>query len=391
MASADIDTTHFSGLVGQLYEAVLNPATLQPAMVALSRWLGVDACHLIGWDTARFVPRLAVLDDQAADHVDPDYVQHYSHIDPRRERLAQVPMGQLATCGQFFDEGYVSRSEFYQRYLIPRGRRHTMGAHLYRDEHVDFYVSFYHGVGRATFSSTQIDQARLLVPHLQRIARLMLRHETLGAAAHRGEAGLDALDQGVLVLGPQGELLRTNRRGQALLREGRWFTVQAGRLRLPAPASPSLLEDMLARVCHSGVPECRLLRASGHAPGLLEDEPWCGLTVLRLPVAEPGAPGAPVLHPRATTLLLLSVPDAQRSVSGEQLAQMFGLTRAEARLAEALVRGQSVDDYARGQDLALATVRSQVRAVLDKTQATRQQDLVRLLARLPSARPPVGH
>jgi len=51
-----------------------------------------------------------------------------------------------------------------------------------------------------------------------------------------------------------------------------------------------------------------------------------------------------------------------------------------------LARGWSVDEYAKVQGLGLPTVRTQVRSVLDKTGATRQQDLVRMLALLPSAR-----
>jgi DNA-binding CsgD family transcriptional regulator len=94
------------------------------------------------------------------------------------------------------------------------------------------------------------------------------------------------------------------------------------------------------------------------------------------------------IHPRAALLVYLTVPEAQRHATALQLMQMFGLTQAEARLAHALVQGSTVDEYAEAQGLAMPTVRSQVRAVLDKTRTARQQDLVRLLSAIPSARAP---
>jgi len=143
------------------------------------------------------------------------------------------------------------------------------------------------------------------------------------------------------------------------------------------------LPALLARVLSTGLPESALLRKP---PGLLEDSPWCALTVSR-----PGAEhdlAVRAMHPRAALLIYLTMPDAQRHATVAQLMQIFGLTQAEARLAHALVQGSSVDEYAQAQGLAMPTVRSQVRAVLDKTRTARQQDLVRLLSAIPSARAP---
>ena len=64
------------------------------------------------------------------------------------------------------------------------------------------------------------------------------------------------------------------------------------------------------------------------------------------------------------------------------LRELFGLTRAEAEVAQALTGGTSTVAVAARRGLSEATVRSQVRAVLDKTGAANLRDLERLLTSL---------
>lgn len=377
------EVTQFSDLVGELYESVLDPERLRGAIRQVTAWLGVDSSYFVGWDRSCVVPRMAVVHDPGGmDAMDPEYLSHYRQVDPRWSIMSGAPLGQVMTCVQYFDDRFVGRNEFFQKFLLPRGRRHTMVAHLYRHERFNFYATFYHGVGRGSFSADQVERAQALMPHLQRLSRLLIQHEGAGAMAELGEGGLDALDQGVFALDAEGEILFANQRARALQREGRWLVSHGLRVR-PAVGAPTALDGIVARVIATGVPDGLVLRRADPMAA-----PWCGVTVLRLPVRHEHH--LTVLYPRACALMLVSVPNAQRCVTPHQLMQMFGLTQAEARLAQSLARGQSVDGYAQEQGVSLPTVRSQVRSVLHKTEAGRQQDLVRMLASLPSARPPVG-
>lgn len=383
MAAIRQEVTQFSDLIGELYESVLDPERLLESIRQVAAWLGVDSSYFIGWDRSCIAPRMAVVNEPGGrDAVDPEYLNHYKQLDPRWSLMTGAPMGQVMTCAQYFDDRFVSRNEFFQKFLLPRGRRHTMVAHLYRDERFNFYATFYHAVGRESFSADQVERAQALVPHLQRVARLLVQHEGAGVLAELGEGGLDALDQGVLALDARGEILFANQRARALQREGRWLVSHGLRVR-PAVGAPAALDDVVTRVIATGVPDGLVLRRADSTAS-----PWCGVTVLRLPAGCDQHLTA--LYPRACALVLVNVPNAQRCVTATQLMQMFGLTQAEARLAQALTRGQSVDVYAQEQGVSLPTVRSQVRSVLHKTEAGRQQDLVRMLASLPSARPPVG-
>lgn len=60
-------------------------------------------------------------------------------------------------------------------------------------------------------------------------------------------------------------------------------------------------------------------------------------------------------------------------------SELYGLTAAEARTATALLAGEGPREIAEQLGIGVATVRTHLHRVFDKTGATRQSDLVRLL------------
>ena len=66
------------------------------------------------------------------------------------------------------------------------------------------------------------------------------------------------------------------------------------------------------------------------------------------------------------------------------MAQSLGATPAEALLAEAIISGQSLYDFADTNSLSRHTVRNQMRALLQKTSTSSQTDFVRKMYMLSS-------
>ena len=63
----------------------------------------------------------------------------------------------------------------------------------------------------------------------------------------------------------------------------------------------------------------------------------------------------------------------------ELVQSLFDLTPAEARVARKLTAGETVEEIASCGSISLATVRTQVRRVLEKTGCRRQAEVVALL------------
>ena len=82
------------------------------------------------------------------------------------------------------------------------------------------------------------------------------------------------------------------------------------------------------------------------------------------------------------SVLLLIDLDATPLPTPSCLEQIFGLTPAEARLTLLLVGGKTLAEVAETLHLSIATMRSQLKAVFDKTHTHRQAELVVLVSRL---------
>ena len=95
-----------------------------------------------------------------------------------------------------------------------------------------------------------------------------------------------------------------------------------------------------------------------------------------------GAAQNPFMGARALLVLLdlhvKDIPDAGL------LAQAFGLSGAEAKLASYIGAGESVERAAERLDVSVSTARTQLKAVFAKTNTHRQAELVALIGRLRS-------
>jgi len=75
---------------------------------------------------------------------------------------------------------------------------------------------------------------------------------------------------------------------------------------------------------------------------------------------------------------------AARTPDLTAVRDVFGLTKAEARVLLGLIEGQTVEECASSRGVSISTIRSQVSALLAKTGTRRQAELVSIVARMVS-------
>ena len=85
------------------------------------------------------------------------------------------------------------------------------------------------------------------------------------------------------------------------------------------------------------------------------------------------------LRRRAALIVIATDPEHVARAPAAQLAALFGLTPAEARLAAALAARQSLEEYADAAQITIGTARWTLKRVLEKTGCRRQSELVHLL------------
>ena len=85
------------------------------------------------------------------------------------------------------------------------------------------------------------------------------------------------------------------------------------------------------------------------------------------------------------TILMLHSLQRDLPVDPFVIGHLFGLTPAESDVATALARGETPEAIGERRGASISTVRSQIRAVYDKLDVSRQTELAWLLAKLPPA------
>ncbi len=88
------------------------------------------------------------------------------------------------------------------------------------------------------------------------------------------------------------------------------------------------------------------------------------------------------LFSNSYALLVFTPVTTKKAPPADLIKSLFDLTAAEAKVARALAQGSSVDEIAEKGSVALTTVRTQLRRVMEKTGCSRQAEVVALMANL---------
>lgn len=366
----------FDQLVNALYDAALHVEQWPAALQAVADSLGCEMFHSFVWDLTEQRPLVAwATPSPSTTAMHEAYDGYFGRIDPRRRIVTGLPVGHVFRCHDHIDEREVGASEFYQDFLLPNGLRYMVGVTLAREPGSEASLALLRARGRQPFSEDEAEWARRLSPHLQRAIALLLRHGRIAERLQAGEQALNSIETGILLLDERGEVTYANATALALF--PRYFVSSSGTHRLKARSGHDAhaLDAAWHRVVTDGSPQSMLM----HDPNARSDAPrTVAVTFCRAPAAVEAE-----VVPRYKYLAFLVPQPRQRVPGARQLAALFDLTPAEARLAQALAAGRTLAEAAADVGVKPSTVRTQLLGILAKTGTMRQQDLVALLTRLP--------
>jgi DNA-binding CsgD family transcriptional regulator len=177
---------------------------------------------------------------------------------------------------------------------------------------------------------------------------------------------LDQLYAGVIVTDNTGLIIETNRAANAIAQFGDGLLIREGRLCARRVFETTTVAKLIAGATEDKDPGAGGRMLIGRGDSL----PPYVLAVMPLH-AEP-------VDDRRFALIIVVDP-ARYIPSESDLADLFGLSPAEARVAAALMTGKSLANIAAAYGVQITTVRTQLRSVLRKVGVKRQFDLVRML------------
>ena len=361
----------FTPLVGDIYDAALEPERWRELLPRLVRFVGGER-GVIG-----LLSPEGKLDISIPDRLDPAHLvrwqSEFDSFDPFISSRGSPPTG-----AQFRLWEFVPRTEIHRM-------NHYRG--LFREARVDdqlvvvlpcgSFFSAYRGETEGRFNTEDIARHALLSPHLVRAAQIHERLLQFGALRESAERAFDLLPFALFLLSEAGRIVCVNAEGERLLAERDALASERGRLVSLRPASRGPLERAIAgaRIARddSRVPRASTLRIERIA----DPRP---LQVLTAPVTtRANASVFGFARDAVTTLVIASDPSRTPRLNEETLREALGVTPALARLAAALARGETLTDYADRAHVTEGTVRQQVKDLLARTGTHRQSDLVRLV------------
>ena len=301
------------------------------------------------------------------------YVNSFASINPWREALGNWPPGHLYQDEDLLERSQAMASPYYTQWL---GKQGTYDA-------ATGFIVMRSGARQLTLELRYNSQdARMVRDRAGTIlgdAAFHFNHafESAGSGKDYLARIVDDLSFPVFLVGSDMRVVYSNHHADTLRRDAAGpFMGDRGVLRAGDEAVDSQLRNLVARA------SSRRSTTSILAFGGPQNRYFA--------VARPAIPAGEAsyqLHETLfdngpITMLIIHGASGVASLPADLLWRAFGFTEAEAELAEALLAGDTVAEYAQARLVSKQTLRNQLVGLMRKTGTHRQAELVGLLTRL---------
>lgn len=371
------DAQLFDEAVGLSYAAAAEPALRRRLLSVLTQLFGACGALYLAWDRARAAAAVCEAAGSLPDGFAATYAAERAAGDPRRRFLDRGDDQTIFVSGYDRDNADPASDAFFDGFLRAAGVAHSLGASLAGAGACRCYIFIERALDAPPFAAGEIRLFRRIVGHLARAERLAIARRQALAEEALPRRILDRLALGIVVVDVERVIVFANAAAATLLAAGDGVKRQDGRLAAARAFETNTLAAALRRAAAAP-----LSAGDGNALAIARG---IGRRPLALVVAPLPAP--PLAHaPTGDARIAVFIADAEEHPDAAlpaRLAQLFGLSKAEARIAARVVEGRRLPAIAEEFAVRLPTVRAQLREVLRKSGVARQADLVRVALALP--------
>lgn len=267
-----------------------------------------------------------------------------------------------------YDE--MSKSDYYSGFARPAGVPWFTTGGMLRSDGVGIGFSLQRSDMEGPFSDAEVGQLNRILPSLCEVLSLAYRINTDRERSLL--SGLELVDQAALLIDQQGLVCDLNHAAQALV--GSLFTLRARRLLALGVRAQGELAQWVDSACASGRRADDLARRIIRIEDI-EGRCWIGQ-------AMPVAGAANDIFGAGRAILIFSPAHPAKTPAASTLATAFGLTPAEAGVAELIATGLTVDEVAARLSLSRNAVRFHMKSILPKANVGRHAAFVAAAAAL---------
>jgi DNA-binding CsgD family transcriptional regulator len=367
------DMEQLSLLIGDIYDASLDPALWPSVFATATKYMGGSAAHL----SVRDIVGGNSYGHFASGH-DPHFLelyhQKYVKINPIFPTVAFFDVERTLSIPDCLPPEEFCRSQFVREWVIPQGYVDIVFSNVEKSATgcAMFSVLRHFSEG---FANEELGRRfALVVPHIRRallIGKVIDLHKVEAAAL---ADSFDTLVSGMFIVDATGRIVHANASGYAMIAEADAVRAPNGRLTANDPAAEQALLDIFTA---AGGGDAMLGRKGIAVPLRARTDERYVAHVLPLTSGARRKAGVSygavaAVFVRKAALDLPSPPVA--------IAQQFRLTQAELRVLFFIVEIGGMSEVAEVLGISEATVKTHLHHVFEKTGTGRQADLVKLVA-----------
>jgi DNA-binding CsgD family transcriptional regulator len=366
-------TEQLSALIGDIYDAALDPTLWVGVLAKSAAFVGGPAASLYSRDVAK---RTAGEIYQCG--LDPRYVQLYRQkyikLDPTTLGyfIADIEHPVCAADVMSYDEFLASR--FYQEWAKPQGLVDSVHAMLDKTVTTAAALVVFRHWRDGLVDDEARQRMRLIVPHFRRAALIGKVLDLKRAEAASLADTLDGIRAGMFLVDSTGRIVHANVAGHVMLDAADVLHAKGGRLAVHDQQADRLLADAFATASNGDA----AVGIKGVAVPLVAGD--CKRYVAHLLPLTSGARRRAGASYAAVAALFVYQAALDTPSPAEVIAKAYKLTPMELRVLMAVVEVGGVPEVAEALGIAGTTVKTHLGAVYKKTNRSRQADLVKLVA-----------
>jgi DNA-binding CsgD family transcriptional regulator len=362
------------GILDGIYEAASEEAGWARVLREIAEWVSASGAMYFLLGNSAITPSVKAIHSSGFNiGADSSYANEEHLRDPHMSLGMQTPIAHWFFSQDHFDHRFIARDAFFQEVMSPLGIRWAAGSRIWNADETVACLAFQRPLDAPGF--TEIDRMRLaaVTPHLGRATRI---HDKLTGRAFEAGLGIEAMSNlavGVALMDACARIVYSNPVADRLFGQNWIFRcLPRGRISLAYTNHQKIFEGAIAAAVGARSTALCIVDRNG--------KPAVSSVMMPMPPAARWNSH----WQRPLAMLVMSEIRRVQGVPARILHQLFALTPAESRLANWLLTGRSISEYANERRISVETVRTQLKAILSKTGMRRQAELVALLSRLPA-------
>ena len=371
-----------SDLIGEIYDCVIDPTRWDATLDKLRGVLDCAGCALyvtnLRDETSRMLNIVGVEESWGARYG--DYAESAAMMMAAVPDLMSRALDEPVVGRRDIPEEVFSSNQYWQEWAAPQGNIDFITLNLIREPDRVAGVALGRQGEHGLITDREVHLMRVFAPHLRRAVIIsdLIELKTIEADA-LGHT-LDMVPAGVALVAEDAEILHANSTAGRMIEEAAPVIAERGKLSVPHAETARQLHRIVrtaarneAEIGDAGIG----MALNGHAGP--------PATAHVLPIA--GGALRSRLMPKGAAAVFITSEAHRQPPNLRSVAEAFGLSRAETRVLERLVGGDSLSEAAETLHIAPTTAKTHLSRLFEKTGTNRQAGLVALVSQLS---PPVA-